>query len=50
MLVLGENGELDVDSAKPPRGLPDKGDCGPPSGLLKLLLRGVDRWYRGGVT
>jgi hypothetical protein len=50
VLVFGEKGEFEVDRAKPPRGLPDKGDCEPRSWLLKLLLRGVDRWYRGGVT
>lgn len=40
-MLFGEKGESEVDLAKLARGLPVAADW---SWLLKLLLRGVDRW------
>jgi hypothetical protein len=48
--VLGENGEFDVELTMLARGLPDNGDWDARSPWLLKLLRGVDFWYRGGVT
>lgn len=48
LLMFGEKGEFEPDLPKLPRGLPVSGDWELRS--LKLLLRGVERWYRGGVT